>query len=59
MDFTSSSQVIHDAIDIIMLSKVVKKLELKSVDDKETLALEFEKIGLKRCSAFITGLRED
>ncbi len=57
--FTSSSQVIHDAIDIIMLSKVVKKLELKSVDDKETLALEFDKIGLKRCSAFITGLRED
>jgi hypothetical protein len=42
-----------------MLSKVVKKLELKSVDDKETLALEFDKIGLKRCSAFIMGLRED
>lgn len=57
--FTSSGVVIHDAIDIIMLSKVVKKLEMKSVDDKETLAFEFSKIGLKRCSAFITSLKED
>ena len=57
--FTSSSQVIYEAIDIILLSKVVKKLELKSVDDKETLAGEFDKIGLKRCSAFVMGLRED
>ena len=57
--FTSSSQVIHEAIDIILLSKVVKKLELKSVDDKETLAREFEKLGLRRCSAFVMELRED
>ncbi len=57
--FNSSGQAIHEAIDIILLSKVVKKLELKSVDDKETLAMEFDKIGLKRCSAFVMGLRED
>ena len=57
--FTSAGIAIHEAIDIIMLSKVVKKLEMKSVDDKETLAFEFSKIGLKRCSAFITSLKED
>lgn len=57
--FTSASIAIHEAIDIIMLSKVVKKLEMKSVDDKEALAFEFSKIGLKRCSSFITSLKED
>ena len=57
--FTSSDQVIHDAFDIILLSKVVKKLELKSVLDKEDLANEFEKIGLKRCAGFIMNLKED
>jgi hypothetical protein len=57
--FAPTDQVIHDAIDIIMLSKVVKKLELKSVDDKEALASEFDKIGLKRCAGFVLSLKED
>ncbi len=57
--FTPTGQVIMDALDIIMLSKVVKKLELKSVEDKESLSMEFDKIGLRRCSRFILSLKED
>ncbi|MBQ4091327.1 MAG: hypothetical protein IJC64_03310 [Clostridia bacterium] len=57
--FSATDSVVNDAIDIIMLSKVVKKLELKSVEDKDTLAREFEKIGLTRCAGFVMSLKED
>ena len=57
--FTFGDGVIHEAFDTILLSKVVKKLELKIVDDKETLANEFAKIGLERCSRFVLSLKED
>jgi predicted AAA+ superfamily ATPase/uncharacterized membrane protein (DUF485 family) len=57
--FALNDQVIHDAFDIILLSKVVKKLELKSVVDKEELANGFDQIGLKRCANFVMGLKED
>lgn len=56
---TDRAKAIHDALDIILLSKVVKKLELKSVDDKETLANEFAKLDLTACSTFIHSLKED
>ncbi len=57
--FTYTEQTVLEALDIILLSKVVKKLELKSVDDKESLSHEFEKIGLRRCASFILSLKED
>ncbi len=57
--FTASEQIILDALDTILLSKVVKKLELKSVEDKETLADEFRQLELQKCSDFIMGLKED
>ena len=57
--FAFGDSVIRDALDTILLSKVVKKLELKIVDDKETLASEFAKIGLEKCSAFVMSLKED
>ena len=57
--FAFGDSVIHDAFDTILLSKVVKKLELKIVDDKEALASEFAKAGLEKCSKFIMSLRED
>lgn len=57
--FAFGDSVIHDAFDTILLSKVVKKLELKIVDDKEALAGEFAKIGLEKCSKFVMSLRED
>lgn len=57
--FAYGDNIIRDALDTILLSKVVKKLELKVVDDAEALAAEFSKIGLERCSHFVQGLKED
>ena len=57
--FSATEQVIHEALDTILLSKVVKKLELKSIDDKEHLVSEFEKLGLEKCTEFISSLKED
>ena len=57
--FSANEQVIHDALDTILLSKVVKKLELKSIDDKESLVSEFEKLDLRKCTEFIASLKED
>ncbi len=57
--FTQTEEVIHDAVERILLSKVVSKLELKSVENKEELAEAFEGLGLTRCSEFISKLNEE
>ena len=57
--FAYNENVIRDGLEIILLSKVVRKLEFKSVEDKEELAAEFGKLGLMRCRDFILNLRED
>lgn len=57
--FTQSEAVIHEALETILLSKVVSKLEYRSVDDKEELASEFARLKLHRCSEFIRRLHED
>lgn len=57
--FNASPTIINDALEIILLSKVVRKLELKNIDEKETLAEEFANLNLMRCSKFITDLKED
>ena len=57
--FTVNENVIRDGLEIILLSKVVRKLELKNVDDKEALAADFAGLGLSRCSEFILSLKED
>ena len=57
--FSSSEAVIHDAVETILLSKVVSKLELKSLDNKEQLVAEFERLQFYRCSSFIEKLHED
>jgi len=57
--FAITDSVIHDALEIILLSKVVRKLELKNIDDKDSLAEEFANLNLMRCSKFITNLKED
>ncbi|MDE6201387.1 MAG: hypothetical protein K2M47_05890 [Clostridiales bacterium] len=49
----------NDAVEKILLSKVVRKLENKVVENKEKLATEFDNIGLHNCSAFIRKLNED
>lgn len=55
----NNKDVLNSAIEKIMLSKVVSKLEYKNVDDKEELASSFDEIGLFMCSAFIRKLNED
>ncbi|MDE7162309.1 MAG: AAA family ATPase [Anaeroplasmataceae bacterium] len=57
--FTDPKQAFKNAIEKILLSKVVSKLEFKIVENKEALAKEFDKLGLKNCSAFIRKLNED
>ena len=51
--------VVDEAVEKIYLSKVVAKLEFKTVENKEELAAEFEEIGLKKCAEFIRKLNED
>ena len=57
--FTVTEDVIHDAVEKILLSKVVSKLELKSVPDKEELADKFDRLKLYSCRDFILKLNED
>ena len=38
--FTPTDTVIHEAVETILLSKVVSKLEFKNVDNKDELAAE-------------------
>lgn len=48
-----------EAIEKILLSKVVAKLEVKTIDDKEKLEMEFEKLNLNQCASFIKHLDND
>lgn len=57
--FGDKEAVLNDAVEKILLSKVVSKLEVKIVENKETLAIEFDKLGLSLCSAFVRKLNED
>ncbi len=57
--FEDGSSRINEAMEDILLSKVVHKLEYKSVEDKDELAEEFEKLNLHRCAKFISRLSED
>lgn len=57
--FGDKNAVEKDAVEKILLSKVVSKLESKVVENKEALAAEFDKLGLPACSAFIRKLNED
>lgn len=57
--FTNKDDAIKEAVEKILLSKVVCKLEYKIVENKDALAVEFDKIGLASCSAFIRRLNED
>ncbi len=48
-----------EAIEKILLSKAVSKLEVKTIEDKEKLILDFEKLELRQCAEFIKHLDED
>ena len=48
--------VIDQAVEKILLSKVVAKLEVKTIDDKEKLEMDFENLKLHECASFIKRL---
>lgn len=51
--------VLDEAVETILLSKVVAKLEVKTIDDKEGLIKSFQDLKLTRCAEFIAKLNED
>lgn len=57
--FGDGASVLDDAIERILLSKVVSKLEFKNVEDKDELAVEFDEANLHKCAAFVRKLNED
>jgi len=57
--FPISEQVLNDAVESILLTKVVMKLERKSVENRERLAGCFDRLGLYRCGDFVRRLHED
>ena len=57
--FSDPYSVIDEALETILLSKVVAKLETRSVDNKDALAAEFARLGLEKCSEFVRNLHED
>lgn len=54
-----SDEIVKDAVDRILLSKVVRKLETKIVTDKKSLVTELNNLRLPRCSEFAQKLNED
>ncbi len=57
--FSNPKDKENEALEKILLTKVVQKLETKSIENKEELVHSFEKLGLFRCSEFISKLNED
>lgn len=57
--FTPGEAIIHEALETILLSKVVSKLEFRSVENKSALAAEFRRLRLNKCAEFILKLNED
>ena len=57
--FVDSAKMIPVAVEKILFSKVVAKLEFKSVENKEELAHSFEELGLLECASFINKLNGD
>ena len=51
-----NEDVESEAIEKILLSKVVAKLEVKTIDDKEQLEMAFDKLNLNLCSEFVRRL---
>ena len=57
--FNDGASVLNEAVEKIILSKVVSKLEFKNVENKDKLISEFNKLGLSLCSEFVRKLNED
>jgi hypothetical protein len=48
-----------EALESILLSKVVSKLETKTIDDKDSLVEAFTQLGYLQCADFVKKLNED
>ena len=57
--FPSPASRLNEALENILLSEVVAKLENRNVEDREALAAEFDGLGLHRCADFVRGLNEE
>lgn len=57
--FDNPKERINEAVEKILLSKVVAKLEYKSIEDKDALVKSFSKLGLNDCAVFLSKLNED
>ncbi len=57
--FTNGSDVVNEAIEKILLNKVVSKLEFKNVENKEELSEKFRALHLNLCKEFVDKLNED
>lgn len=57
--FNDGDEVVDEAVEKILLSKVVAKLEFKNVDNKDKLVKQFNKLNLHLCSEFVSKLNED
>jgi hypothetical protein len=55
----AGENVEHEAVETILLSKVVAKLEIKTIEDKDQMQLEFEKLNLFQCAEFIKLLDDE
>ena len=55
----SKENVEDEAVETILLSKVVSKLEVKTIEDKGSLIQGFNDLSLTRCVEFIEKLNED
>jgi len=50
---------IHEAVDCIIFSKVVRKLELKQILDIDALTEQFIKLSLPKCADFLRSMSEE
>lgn len=57
--FPKPESVIDEALETILLSKVVHKLEYKNVTNKEELVHTFKRLKLNRCAEFVSRLIEE
>jgi hypothetical protein len=55
----AGTNVEDEAIETILLSKVVSKLEVKTIDNKEELVEAFQNLHLLKCAEFVSKLNED
>ncbi len=57
--FRNGEDLVNEALERILLTKVVAKLEFKAIEDKDSLIKGFERIGLLKCADFVRSLNED